>query len=279
MVSSPPSQQNLTAGRRPRVSRWAIEEIAEHCDDQMLTKEIEALPRLSRSDVEVRGLLGEGGFSSVYEVRYLNPAVDEEDKDDQPTLALKQIRRHKQGREEEDWLMAVYDLCNEISLLSRLSPHDNIVEIKGICSDTVSKASKYHVDGYFFVMEKLTETLSGRMNLWRKQLKHNTGRLPRLRRRHSLSSEQAAAHGGVHLLSSQSVYERISNVATGIARALSHLHSSEFQIVLRDLKPQNFDRQGNVKLFDFGMARAVHETDNAELGGTFGYISPEALMG
>ncbi len=244
---------NSSQPRRPRISRWAVQEIAEVCDDQVRTPEIQSLPQIPRDELEIVSLLGEGGFSSVFQV-----------KRGEQTLALKQLRRHKRGREEEDWILAVFDLCNEISLLAKLGPHENIVPILGVCQTSVSETYRKHIDGYFFVMEKLEDTLGNRLKEWR----HQAGRHQRLRRRHE-----------TELLSS--CRERLQNVAIGIARAMSHLHSIDFQIAIRDLKPQNigFDKNGVVKLFDFGMARPVHETDTAELAGTFRYISPEAVLG
>lgn len=239
--------------RRPRVSRWALQEIAEVCDDQVRTPEIQALPQIPRDELEVISMLGEGGFSSVYQVQR-----------GEETLALKQLRKHKKGREEEDWILAVFDLCNEISLLAKLGPHENIISIRGVCNLSVSEAYRRDLEGYFFVMERLEDTLSNRLKEWR----HQSGRHHRLRRKNE--GEQI---GQMH--------DRLEHVAIGIARAMSHLHSMDFKIAIRDLKPQNigFDKNGVVKLFDLGMARHVHDTDTAELAGTFRYISPEAILG
>lgn len=249
MTSSPSKGSH---SRRPRISRWALQEIKEVCDDQILSPEIQALPQISRDELETVGQLGEGGFSTVYHV-----------KRGEETLALKQLRKHKRGRDEEDWVLAVFDLCNEISLLAKLGPHENIVSILGVCQTSASQAYRNHMDGYFFVMEKLEDTLSNRLNEWRQQ----TGRHHRLLRKQEIDLSK--------------LKERLEQVAIGIARAMSHLHSMDFQIAIRDLKPQNigFDKNGVVKLFDFGMARPVHETDTAELAGTYRYISPEAIMG
>lgn len=295
---SPDAQTSYVKKSRPRISKWALLELAEVCDDQVCTEEIKALPQLSHQDIEMQGLLGEGGFSSVFQVKILKNQNGGEEVEEGPPLALKQLRIHKRGRDEEDWMLAVYDLCNETSLLARLAPHENIVDIRGVCGVSVSSAYKNHANGYFFVMEKLESTLYNRLSGWRQEIKQSTGRLSRLRRHHSSTSMSqngptsavttgttTAPHnnnsGGLRLLSSPAVYERLNDVAIGIARAMSHLHSIDFQIAMRDLKPQNigFDAIGTVKLFDFGMARQVHETDTAELAGTFRYISPEAILG
>lgn len=158
----------------------------------------------------------------------------------------------------------MFDLCNEISLLAKLGTHENIISIRGVCSLSVSEAYRKDLQGYFFVMEKLEDTLSNRLKEWRQQ----AGRHHRLRRKNEV--EQLGQ-----------MQDRLEHVAIGIARAMCHLHSMEFEIAIRDLKPQNigFDKNGVVKLFDLGMARHVHDTDTAELAGTFRYISPEAIIG
>ena len=51
-------------------------------------------------------------------------------------------------------------------------------------------------------------------------------------------------------------------MATGVARALLHLHSQRPPIVHRDLKPENIliDQGDNAKLADFGCSREVDLT-------------------
>jgi serine/threonine protein kinase len=50
----------------------------------------------------------------------------------------------------------------------------------------------------------------------------------------------------------------MSHIAPGIARAMEFLHQN--RVIYRDLKPQNvgIDTKGNVRLFDFGLARFHH---------------------
>ena len=65
---------------------------------------------------------------------------------------------------------------------------------------------------------------------------------------------------------------------------MEYLHQNN--ILLRDLKPHNigFDRDGNVRLFDFGLAREMdcdHTPDNRMGGvaGSYRYMSPEVALG
>lgn len=262
-----------TTNKAPRISRWALQELADFCNSQVHTPELAALPQIPHAELEIRDLLGEGGFASVYEVFYDNTA-----------FALKQIRRHKQGRKVEDWILAVFDLCNEATILGKVAPHENIVSIRGVCQASVSEAYRSHPNGWFFLEERLQDTLANRLKGWSRELKTRRGRLSRFRnRRHSSPSTLADPSRPIadQLLSVNQVYDRLQDVALGIANAMTHLHSESFQIVVRDLKPQNigFDDQGVVKLFDLGMARPLHEAETAVVAGTFRYLSPEALMG
>ena len=61
--------------------------------------------------------------------------------------------------------------------------------------------------------------------------------------------------------------------------ALEYLHVNN--IIHRDLKPENLvlDKEGYVKLTDFGIAKVCSLTDTKETSGTLGYMSPEVLSG
>ena len=68
-------------------------------------------------------------------------------------------------------------------------------------------------------------------------------------------------------------------MATGIARALAHLHGQTPPIVHRDLKPENIlvDAFFNAKIADLGASREVDLTRTMETAGTPLYSAPEVL--
>jgi len=128
------------------------------------------------------------------------------------------------------------DLTKEAQILASIQ-HPNIVSIRGWSSQGVSGYKSGH-DGFFLVLDRLYETLHDRNKAWRKQVKRIT-----LMPAKSFQNQQLLA-------------ERLK-VCADIASAFSYLH--ERRLLYRDLKPQNlgFDIQGNIKLFDFGLAREI----------------------
>ena len=85
------------------------------------------------------------------------------------------------------------------------------------------------------------------------------------------------------IIKSQSLgYEECVRIALQLTEALKVVHDA--QLIHRDLKPGNIllQEDGNLKLLDFGIARARNETGITQQGmlvGTVLYMSPEQVRG
>lgn len=73
------------------------------------------------------------------------------------------------------------------------------------------------------------------------------------------------------------------NIATGAARGLAFLHTTEKQVIYRDFKASNIllDKDFNAKLSDFGLAKLGPDDGDSHVTtrilGTYGYAAPEYI--
>ena len=229
---------------------------------------------VDRQDLQRIRLLGTGRFSNVYLVTGSLSSFPEDPK----TINNKQMYAYKaidptRACNTEALVSAANDLATEALFLSQLE-HDNIIQLRGLCSKPFSNAfiddavffntvtdlngsflqHQQHTDrnneleGYFLVMDVLAETLSQRLNRWREH-KRNYENMTEVslsgagaddgRRRSWFRCFSTATTDNpiIDLREVERMYERVQCVGLGIAKGMEYLASKG--IILRDLKPSN----------------------------------------
>jgi serine/threonine protein kinase len=186
------------------------------------------------------------------------------------------------------FLDAAQDIAYEAEMLAALS-HPNIVKLHGVTA-SLHDAFLDGASEFFIILERLESTLSDKIQIWAKDKKSfNPSRSMSLKSlSSSLSSSFNEAVDMVDKVTASvdnggSLDDRL-RVAASLAAAFEYLHSKG--VIFHDLKPKNvgFDKQGNLKLFDFGLARFMPREGNAykdvyEMSGagTPRYSAPEVF--
>ena len=188
--------------------------------------------------------------------------------------AVKFLRREVM-QEPRRYRIGAADLVVEAKFLSCLD-HPNIVKMRGVTADGVRAFATGMEGAYFLLMDRLYDTLEVRIyDHWKKEAKKYKGLL-----RGQLKDRKGDKRKDLLL--------RRLTVAFDIAGALRYLH--ERNIIYRDLKPENlaFDVRGDIRLFDFGLAKQLTESERVEgsmslykMSGTTGslrYMCPHVVQ-
>jgi serine/threonine protein kinase len=243
----------------------------------------EALAELltvSLDDVKVGYELGSGSFSSVYQIKPCPKLVDDFEQHSskflpgdlsseematrrsefstQKVFALKRLSEETLSDPQRKEV-ASEALKFEADLLSRLPRHDNLISLHAVSSDFWNSPEKG-----FLVLECLRETLDLRLKRWRNRASMEGNRINLFR------------SGRHHVDRRKEQQSRVVNVGLGIAEAMAFLH--RHRVLFRDLKPCNvgFGIDGKVRVFDFGLARILHEEEDRRLTflvGSLRYVS------
>lgn len=231
---------------------------------------VDEIPCIEREELFLGELLGKGGFNQVFAVerigllkkrgRYPHKTSSKTQRQNRSLLAensednyaVKFLKREVMAS-AKDYSNGAADLMVETQILSTIKSHPNIITLHGVAAAGVSGFAEGTEGGYFLILDRLTDTLDNRLATW-KTKKVN-------------------------------LFER-TKVAFNLASAVNHLH--EYNIVFRDLKPDNvgFDANGTLKLFDFGLAKELNPRervadDTYKMSGNTGtrrYMAPEVVL-
>jgi len=215
------------------------------------TSETKANGRLSRDEHYIHNVVQDRAFMARHFTR----------KGKDYRYAIKRVQ-DKSKKDPQHYVNAVVDLATETRFLAVIR-HANIIKMRAM-----EDASPY-TSGFFVVLDKLYDIMPARLKRWKKE---EGGLLKKI-----LKSKKSKLNLWV---------ERLS-VAYDLSCALSYLHG--MSVIYRDLKPDNigFDVRGDVKIFDFGLAKELDQRKKLDDGtynltgdtGSPRYMAPEVFLG
>jgi serine/threonine protein kinase len=252
-----------------------------------LVRKSDGISLVSRSELVVGEILGQGAFSEVHRVKVNRKSQGSDDSSGGASAsgfyAMKHLK-HKLMSQPDNFRLAASELAVEAHMLASFD-HPNIIRIHGWAANGVASFTQGGHDSFFLLLDCLEETLEDRVKRWGEQEEvrkladeqSSTNIVNDLWRRfssqatHDPAAVEREHQRELRRQERQLLHLEKLGVCTEIASALSYLH--ERGVIFRDLKPNNIGfLHGRVKLFDFGLSRELPQYDLTQpfaMSGTF----------
>lgn len=208
-----------------KASRYATRVCEEMTKRSNLISDVEdVVPPFEREEIipNLGDLLGKGGFNNVYELTRIDLLSASTNNNveklrsrlanSKEKLAVKFLCDEAMNNADE-FCNGAADLLMEAKYLSALAkhPHPGLIKLHGIAAAGAEGFSSGLKGGYFLIVDRLTDTLDRRIDVWRE-----------VRRRRMKDTSNAVNRKLLKAL----YFQRIM-VAYDIASALKHLHKLE----------------------------------------------------
>jgi len=242
-------------------------------------------PSFQLDEISVGKMLGKGQFGGVHQIDAIklapetpeskSPKNDVEETQTREFMSKQCIRngdaryaikklRKEVGHDAIVYRNGTIDFAIEAKFLAILR-HPHIVKMRGLTSGGFIKANS------FIIMDRLYDTLEVRLQKWKKLQGRYTSIL-------------GCCNGGkekyIELMAEKVV------TALDLSNAMEYMHG--LNIMYRDLKTENigFDVRDEVKIFDFGLAKELQDSNRNEDGtynltgftGSILYMAPEVAL-
>ena len=246
--------------------------------DSSISDLSETLPFFDFSELTLGKYLGRGAFCRVEEVQGIRlssnlpdtsfrrfVATHSQRPSGELRYAIKRVKPDILKDKDRCWAAAV-DLVVETRVLNDLE-HPHIVKLRGMAG-----GDPYENKDYFLLLDRLHDTLTKRIGAWKRDQK-------------SLVSRWGFVPKSKREMYQNLLVERISK-AYDLSSAIAYLHRKK--ICHRDIKPDNIalDFRGDIKLFDFGLARELPPDSTREtvhnftaMTGSLRFMAPEVAIG